>query len=301
MKTLEGGQMPPGWAADLGRPVKSLNEISPDDYRYLQDYVYSRSGIVLDQDKRYLMDARLGPVVKKAGFRNVADLCNLLRGVNGSVGVNEAETIKRDVINAITTNETFFFRELAQYEALRQTVLPALMRKRKDTRKLRFWSAAASTGQEAYSLAMVLLDLGIDGWNVQITGTDLNDAVVQRARAGRYFQLEVNRGLATTHLLRYFERMGMEWQIKEQVRRLTQFETFDLRKSFRGRGQYDIVFCRNVLIYFDLDTKRRILAELRGALNPGGYLLLGAAETMVNADDRLRRLEVGGATFYEAT
>jgi len=148
---------------------------------------------------------------------------------------------------------------------------------------------------------MVLLDLGIDGWNVQITGTDLNDAVLQRARAGRYFQLEVNRGLATTHLLRYFQRMGMEWQIKEQVRRLAQFETFDLRKNFRGRGQYDVIFCRNVLIYFDLDTKRRILSELRGALNPGGYLLLGAAETMVNADDKLRRLEIGGATFYEAS
>ncbi len=300
MNTLQGKPMPVP-VADAGRGAKpsTANGISADDYRYLQEYVYRQSGIVLDQDKHYLMDARLGPVIRKAGFRTVADLCNLLRGVGGSAPAGAPDIIKREVINAITTNETFFFRELVQYEALRQKVLPGLMEQRKETRKLRFWSAAASTGQEAYSLAMLLLDLGVEAWNVQIAATDLNDAVLEKARQGRYLQIEVNRGLSANHLVRYFNRAGLEWQIKDEVRRLVQFESLDLRQSLRSRGPYDIIFCRNVLIYFDLETKRRILSEMRGALHRGGYLLLGGAETTINVDDQFRRTEVGGATLYQ--
>jgi chemotaxis protein methyltransferase CheR len=287
-------------AARVTVAAKPATAIAAADYKYLQDYVYKQSGIVLDNDKHYLMDARLGPIVRKAGLRNVADLCNLLRGVTGSRDCAQTEAVKRDVVNAITTNETFFFRELAQFEALRRQVIPALMARRKGTRRLRFWSAAASTGQEAYSLAMLLLDLGIDGWNVQITGTDLNNQVLERARQGRYLQIEVNRGLSTGYLLKYFTRSGLDWQLKDEVRRLVNFEPLDLRHSLRSRGPYDIVFCRNVLIYFDLATKRRILSEVRGSLHSGGYLLLGGAETTLNVDGQLRRVDIGGATFHQA-
>ncbi len=279
--------------------AKTPDSINAGDYRYLQDYVYRQSGIVLAEDKRYLMDARLGPIVKKSGFQTIADLCNLLRGVSGNAGAGQAETIKRDVINAMTTNETFFFRESAQYDALRQQVIPALMTRRKEFRRLRFWSAAASTGQEAYSLAMLLLDLGIEGWNVQISATDLNDVVLEKAKAARYLQIEVNRGLTNNQLLRYFDRVGSDWQLKDEVKRLVQFERLDLRQSLRSRGPFDVIFCRNVLIYFDLETKRRILDEMRGALYPGGYLLLGGAETTINVDDQFRRVEMGGATFHQ--
>ena len=296
MNTLERGTTVPFKAATPGRTQSAINA---DDYRYLQEYVYKQSGIVLDHDKHYLMDARLGPIVRRAGIGDVAGLCNLLRGVGAPGAAAAAETIKRDVINAITTNETFFFRELTQYDALRQRVIPALMALRKDSRKLRFWSAAASTGQEAYSLGMLLLDLGIGGWNVQISATDLNDVVLEKAKQGKYLQIEVNRGLAAPQLLRYFNRIGQEWQIKDEVRRLVNFETLDLRRSLSARGPYDIIFCRNVLIYFDLDTKRRILSELRKALYRGGYLLLGGAETTLNVDDQFRRVEMCGATLYQ--
>jgi chemotaxis protein methyltransferase CheR len=299
MNILERGKPLPEAVVQPVRAARPASAISPDDYRYLQNYVYQQSGIVLDHDKHYLMDARLGPIVRKAGIRSVGDLCNLLRGVGGPGKPGAADAIKREVINAITTNETFFFRELAQYDALRTKVLPALMQQRKDIRKLRFWSAAASTGQEAYSLAMLLLELGIEGWNVQIAATDLNDTVLEKAKQGKYLQIEVNRGLATSQLLRYFVRAGAEWQIKEEVRKLVQFETLDLRKNLRSRGPFDIIFCRNVLIYFDLETKRKILAEMRAALYRGGYLLLGGAETTINVDDQFRRVEMGGATLYQ--
>lgn len=300
MKTLDRVPPPPGsgGAAGAVKPAKPAASIGSDDYKFLQEYVYRQSGIVLDQDKHYLMDARLGPIIRRAGLGTMADLCGLLRGT-GTAKPGQADAIRREVINAMTTNETLFFRELAQYEALQKKVLPTLMAERRESRRLRFWSAAASTGQEAYSLAMMLLDIGIEGWNVQIHGTDINDAVLDRARQGRYLQIEVNRGLPASYLLRYFSRQGLEWQIKDEVKRLVQFEKLDLRQSLRTRGPYDIIFCRNVLIYFDLETKRKILSEMRGALYRGGYLLLGGAETTLNIDDQIRRVEMGAATLYQ--
>ena len=134
---------------------------------------------------------------------------------------------------------------------------------------------------------------------MQISATDLNDVVLDKAKAARYLQIEVNRGLTSNQLLRYFDRVGSDWQLKDEVKRLVQFERLDLRQSLRSRGPFDIIFCRNVLIYFDLETKRRILDEMRGALYPGGYLLLGGAETTINVVDKFRRVEMGGATFYQ--
>jgi chemotaxis protein methyltransferase CheR len=167
------------------------------------------------------------------------------------------------------------------------------------TRRISVWSAAASTGQEAYSLAMLLLEMGLANWNISIVGTDLSDAVLQRARAGKYLQIEVNRGLPAPLLVKYFKREGLEWQLKEEVRRMVRFEQDDLRRGTSAMGSFDLVFCRNVLIYFDVDTKRKILARIWHSLAPGGHLLLGGSETTLNLDDRFARRPVGTAMLYQ--
>lgn len=276
------------------KPAPAGAQISKEDYKFLQDYVYRESGIVLDGDKHYLLDARLTPVLRRAGLGTLQDLCALLRGTLGA-------PVKQQVVEAMTTNETLFFRELPQYEALRNTILPNLIKERSGTRKLSFWSAAASSGQEAYSLAMMLLELGLRDWNIQILGTDLNESILERARSGKYMQIEVNRGLPVNYLLKYFQRAGLEWQIKDDVRRMVHWQQFDLRSSMRTKGPFDIIFCRNVLIYFDTATKRQILAELAGALFKGGYLMLGGAESTINLGDQFKRVEIGAATLYQVS
>lgn len=267
-------------------------KIEPEDYRFLQDYVYRESGIVLDADKHYLLDARLSPILRTEGLSTVRDLCNLLRGVRG-------KPIHRRVVEAMTTNETLFFREQYQYEALRTSLIPKLAATRVGTRRLTFWSAAASTGQEAYSLAMLLLELGYRDWNIQILGTDINETVLEKARMGRYLQIEVNRGLPAAYLVKYFDRHGLEWQIKEDVRRMVHWQRMDLRSPFHGKGPYDFVFCRNVLIYFDPATKRKILSEMRKTIVPGGYLFLGGAETIADCTDLYRRVDIGSAILHQ--
>jgi chemotaxis protein methyltransferase CheR len=269
-------------------------ELHPDSYRFLQDYVYRESGIVLDGDKRYLLEARLAPIVQQMHLASLNDLCAVL----GSAATNAV--LKRQVVEAMTTNETFFFRDPPQYDALRSLVIPGLLAQRQDTRKMSFWSAASSSGQEAYSLAMMLLEMGLGDWKIKIQGTDLSKQMAERAGSGRYLQIEVNRGLPVSYLLKYFTRVGLEWQLKDEVRRMVDFTTFDLRQSMSARGPFDVVFCRNVLIYFDMETKRRILDQLHGTLFRGGYLLLGGSETTLNLTNRFERRIVGQTVLYQA-
>lgn len=266
--------------------------ILPESYRFLQDYVYRESGIVLDADKHYLLEARLTPIVHQMRLSSVNDLCSLLRATSDS-------PLKQQVVDAMTTNETYFFRDPVQYDVLKARVLPALMAERRDTRRMSFWSAASSSGQEAYSLAMLLLEMGLGDWNVRILGTDLSARMLERARGGKFLQIEVNRGLPATYLVKYFKRSGLEWQLKDEVLRMVRFESFDLRKSMRALGPFDVVFCRNVLIYFDVESKRRILREIQGTLFKGGYLLLGGSETTLNLDDRFERRIFGQTVFYQ--
>jgi len=268
-------------------------EIDAESYKFLQDYVHRESGIVLDGDKRYLLEARLAPILRQRQLNSLNDLCALLQA-NGDA------PLKRQVIEAMTTHETSFFREAAQYDALRTIVLPGLIEQRRDSKTISFWSAAAASGQEAYSLAIMLLEMGLGDWNIQILATDLSTQVLERASAGRYLQIEVNRGLPVAYLLKYFTRVGLDWQLKDEVRRMVRFAPVDLRQSLRALGPFDIVFCRNVLIYFDIESKRKILAELRETLLRGGYLLLGGSETTLNLDDRFERKMVGQAVFYQA-
>jgi chemotaxis protein methyltransferase CheR len=271
----------------------SVSDINADSYRFLQEHVYSRVGIVLEHDKHYLFESRLTPIVRQMGLASINDLCGL-------IVANRDSEVSRNVVEAMTTNETYFFREPVHYEAIRTVLLPRLKRERPETRQLRAWSAASSTGQEAYSLAMRLLEDGFGGWNIDILGTDFTSYVLDRARAARYQQIEVNRGLPAALLLRYFQRSGVDWQLCEQVRRMVRFEKIDLRKAMGGLGPFDLVFCRNVLIYFDAPTKKSIMKEIRGTLLPGGWLLLGGAETAFGVDEWFEKRNIGGATVYVA-
>lgn len=267
--------------------------IHSDNYRFLQEHVYSQTGIVLEMDKHYLFESRLTPIVRQLGLGSINDLCALIRATSRT-------GVCRQVVEAMTTNETYFFREPAHYDAIKTALLPRLKQDRQDTRKLRFWSAAASTGQEAYSLAMLLLENGLSDWNIQILGTDFSSQVVERAESGKYQQLEVNRGLPASLLVKHFRRSGVDWQLNEPVRRLARFETIDLRKSMRSLGPFDMVFCRNVMIYFDSETKKNILRELHGTLFRGGWLLLGGSEMAHGVEEWFERQTVGSAVVYVA-
>jgi chemotaxis protein methyltransferase CheR len=271
----------------------SVSEIHSENYRFLQAHVYSETGIVLEEDKHYLFESRLSPILRQLGLSSINDLCALLQAIR------ETE-VGRQVAEAMTTNETYFFREPAHYEAIRTVLLPRLKEERRDLRRLRFWSAAASTGQEAYSLAMLLLAERLDDWNIQILGTDFSSQVLERARSARYQQIEVNRGLPAAFLVKHFRRCGVDWQLSDAVRRMARFDFIDLRKSMRALGPFDLVFCRNVMIYFDAETKKNILRELHGTLFRGGWLLLGGAETAFGVEQWFERQTVGDAIVYVA-
>ncbi len=271
----------------------SISQIHPDNYRFLQEHIYSQVGIVLEEDKHYLFESRLTPIIRRLGLGTIDDLCALLKATCQT-------EISRQVVEAMTTNETYFFRDPAQYEAIRTVLLPRLIEERRDTKKLRFWSAAASTGQEAYSLAMRLVEAGLSDWNVQILATDFSSKVLERARSGKYQQIEVNRGLPAALLVKYFRQSGAEWQLSEQVRRMVVFEMIDLRNSMRALGPFDLVFCRNVMIYFDTQTKKNILKELHGTMFRGGWLMLGGVETAFGVEEFFERHTVGNAPVYVA-
>lgn len=271
----------------------STPEIHSENYRFLQEHVYSQAGIVLAMDKHYLVDSRLTPIVRKLGLDSINDLCALLRAT-------WQPELGRQVVEAMTTNETYFFRDPGHYDAIKNALLPRLKQERQQTKKLRFWSAAASTGQEAYSLAMLLLESGLSDWNIEILGTDFCSQVIERARSGKYHQIEVNRGLPAALVTKHFSRSGVDWQLNEPVRRMARFETIDLRKSMSALGPFDMVFCRNVMIYFDGETKMKIFKEIHGTLLRGGWLLLGGAETAFGVDEWFDRQIVGTAIVYVA-
>jgi chemotaxis protein methyltransferase CheR len=267
--------------------------LQPENYRFLQEMVYGGSGIVLEHDKHYLVDARLSCIARQHGLPSIDDLCNLLRATTSG-------TVRSQVIEAMTTNETYFFREPAQYDAIKDVLFPELKERRSLSRQLNFWSAAASTGQEAYSLAMLLHQGGFDNWDPHILGTDLNTQVLQKARAGEYLQLEINRGLPVHCLTRFFQKSGLNWIVNDQLRRTVRFEQRDLRDPMRTLGPFDAVFCRNVLIYFDAATRRQILREIHKTMSPGGWLFLGTSESASGIDDLFDRRAVGGALTYVA-
>jgi chemotaxis protein methyltransferase CheR len=269
----------------------SATTLDKESYSFLRDYIHRESGILLDDDKHYLLETRLMPVVEQASLQSLVGLCKALRAPN--------PPLRKRVVEAMTTHETLFFRDAVPFDALKSDLLPKFLLDHAARRQIRFWSAAASSGQEAYSIAMMLRECGFANWSVEILGTDLSEQVLQRARDARYMQLEVNRGLPMQYLLKYFNREGLEWRLKDEIRKMVRFEQMDLRTIPRSRG-FDFIFCRNVLIYFDIATKKQILERLRNSLNPGGYLVLGSAESTLGLDDVFERVTIGSARFYKA-
>ena len=257
--------------------------MTPGDYDFLRQYLKARSGLVLSADKQYLVESRLLPVVRRAGLANLGELVAALRIAQDAV-------LMTAVVEAMTTNESFFFRDKVPFDHFRLTVMPALLAARKTSRSIRIWCAAAATGQEPYSLAMCLNEIGpeIAGWRIELLATDLSGEVLEKARSGLYTQFEVQRGLPIQLLIRHFSQSGELWQISPELREMVRYRQLNLLADFTQLGTFDLIFCRNVLIYFDQDTKIDVLNRLARVTAGDGYLVLGAAETVVGLTDRFK-------------
>ncbi|HVI52022.1 MAG TPA: protein-glutamate O-methyltransferase CheR [Candidatus Sulfotelmatobacter sp.] len=252
-----------------------MAEIQPADLTYLAQFLLARSGLVVNADKAYLLESRLGPLARKQGFASIALLIGKLRSGD--------RLLEQMVVEAMTTNESFFFRDQKPFDHFRDHVLPHMIQARAAKRSLRIWCAAASTGQEPYSIAMILkeAEVKMPGWRFEIIGTDISREVLDRARQGHYSQFEVQRGLPITHLVKYFKKAGEVWQIDASLRSMVQYKEWNLLQDPRPLGQFDVVFCRNVLIYFDNPTKGKVLEGISRQMPGDGFLYLGGSETVI--------------------
>jgi chemotaxis protein methyltransferase CheR len=247
----------------------------PQDYEFLCKFLKDRSGLALAPEKEYLVDSRLLPVARRHGCKSVTELIQLLNAPG-------AEALKIEVTEAMMNNESFFFRDRIPFDRLRDTVLPALLKSRAGRKQVRIWCAAASTGQEPYSIAMLLAERDdLADWRIEILASDISNDALDRAKAGLYSQFEVQRGLPIQSLMQHFAQEGEQWRIGKKLRERVEFRQVNLLSDFSRLGTFDVVFCRNVLIYFDRDTKLGVLERIGKVLAPDGYLILGAAETMV--------------------
>jgi chemotaxis protein methyltransferase CheR len=258
--------------------------MKPEDFGFLAALLKRQSGLVLTPDKSYLVESRLLPITRKHGLESLDALVGQLRTSS------ESSAIVKEVIDAMTTNESFFFRDIKPFDQFKQLVLPRLMQARAATRKIRIWSAACSSGQEPYSLAMILREEGakLAGWRFEIMATDISVEMLEKSKAGMYSQFEVQRGLPVQYLVKYFAQMGDKWKIDPSLREIIQFREFNLLNDPSPLGQFDVVFCRNVLIYFDNDTKRQILERVNKLMPGDGFLYLGGAETVLGITDRFQ-------------
>lgn len=258
--------------------------MTPEDFDLFAVMVKQRSGLVLTREKAYLLESRLLPVARKYNLKSLEDMAQAIRA-------SRSESMITDVTEAMTTNETFFFRDTKPFDLFRKTLLPALLVSRAARKQIRIWSAASSSGQEAYSLAMICSEEAakLQGWKIDIIGTDLSREVVERAKTGIYSQFEVQRGLPVTLLVKYFQQLSTDkWQIKENIRQMVQFREANLLLDFGPIGTFDIIYCRNVLIYFDAPTKSRVLEAMSKILAQDGTLLLGGAETVLGISDKFK-------------
>jgi chemotaxis protein methyltransferase CheR len=253
--------------------------VNPPDYEYLRKLLKDSSGLDLSADKQYLIESRLLPLSRKSGLSGISELVQKMKG--GSAAITS------QVVEAMTTNETFFFRDKLPFDHFRDSIMPEILQARASRKSIRIWCAAGSTGQEPYSLAMCLKEMSaaITGWRIEILATDLSQEVLEKSKAGIYSQFEVQRGLPIQMLVKYFKQTADLWQINADVRAMVQHRQLNLLHDFSQLGIFDVIFCRNVLIYFDQDTKINIFNRLAKATEPDGFLVLGAAETMVGLTD----------------
>ncbi|MES5482459.1 protein-glutamate O-methyltransferase CheR [Bradyrhizobium sp. INPA03-11B] len=256
--------------------------MTPLDYEYLRKLLKERSGLDLSSDKQYLVESRLLPLARRSNLAGIPALVLKMKG--------GAEMLTSEVVEAMTTNETFFFRDKVPFDHLKEAVLPALAQARAARRSLRIWCAASSTGQEPYSIAMLLKEMTalFSGWRIEIIATDLSQAVLEKSKAGLFSQFEVQRGLPIQLLVKYFTQQGELWQLNADIRGMVQHRQLNLLHDIAHLGTFDVIFCRNVLIYFDQQTKAGIFGKISRMLEPDGVLALGAAESVVGITNLFR-------------
>lgn len=269
----------------------SASGLLHSDAAFVRDLVKRRAAVVLDESKDYLIELRLGQVVRETGASSISELVTQARQPGSEKAIK--------IVEALVTHETFFFRDLYPFEILRKHVLPDLVTARSRTRSLTIWSAACSSGQEPYSIAMLLLEHFPEAakW-VRIVATDISEAILSRAREAKFRPMEVNRGLPSSHLVKYFERAGVDWKLKSVVRDMVEFRPLNLLDMGTFSLRPDVIFMRNVLIYFDAATKREILRRARAMLAPDGAFVLGSAETTLNIDEEWERVAIENSAYY---
>ncbi len=257
--------------------------MSPEDFDLLSGILLERSGLSLTKEKMYLLETRLGPVARKNGHGGLDELVKALRQ-------KQEEPLLRDITEAMTTNESYFFRDVTPFELLEKDILPKLLEARAASKSLRIWCAAASTGQEPYTIAMVLKEMAakLQGWRIEILGTDISSSVLEKAKVGLYSQFEVQRGLPIKMLVKYFEQTGEMWQVDAALRGMIEYRELNLLEDLSPLEAIDIVFCRNVLIYFDRDTKTKVLESIWRQMPRDGALFLGGAETVLGISERFK-------------
>ena len=250
-------------------------------FTFLAKLLREQSGLALPRDKEYLLESRLNPVARRLGHANIDAMCSAVRS-------GQNREIERTIVEAMTTNETFFFRDAPTFDLFRKAVLPDLTAARAQAKTLRIWFAACSSGQEPYSVAMILEEerARLAGWSVELVGTDLSTDMIQRSRDGLYSHFEAQRGLPIQMLAKHFDKEDQGWRVKAALRNRIKFKPFNLLESFAALGTFDVIFCRNVLIYFELATKRDILDRMNRQMSAGGVLFLGGAETVIGVTDK---------------
>ena len=255
--------------------------MTPLDYEFLRKLLKERSGLDLSSDKQYLVESRLVPLARKAALQGIPELVQKMKA--------GGEALITEVVEAMTTNETFFFRDKIPFDHLRETILPGLVQARASRQTLRIWCAASSNGQEPYSVAMCVKEFaGLAGWRVEILATDLSQEVLEKSKAGICSQFEVQRGLPIQMLVKYFTQIGELWQLNPDIRAMVQHRQLNLLQDFSHLGKFDVIFCRNVLIYFDQGTKTAIFERLARMIEPDGVLTLGAAESVVGISEAFK-------------
>ncbi len=256
------------------------------DFDIYKDLLKESSGLVLTQDKSYLVDSRLNPVAKKWGYDDIAAMTNILRGV-------PPKDLVKDIVEAMTTNETSFFRDTKPFEIFKNDVLPYYKNKAGHSKRIRIWCAAAASGQEPYSLAMCIKEemAKMPGFNFEIVATDISQEILDQAKEGTYSQFEVQRGLPITHLMKYFTQNGDKWTVNQDIKNMITYKYFNLLEPMTTLGKFDIVFCRNVLIYFDPPTKKDVMERINNQMNDDGFFFLGGAETVLGITDAFKGIK----------
>jgi chemotaxis protein methyltransferase CheR len=270
--------------------------MKPEDFDLFATLVKQRSGLTLTREKAYLLESRLMPVARKYNMGTLEDMVMQIRGQRN-------EALLSDITEAMTTNETFFFRDQKPFDIFRDLLLPQLLTTHTAKKQIRIWSAASSSGQEAYSIAMICAEEAakLQGWKIDIIGTDLSREMVERSKTGIYTQFEVQRGLPITMLAKYFQQQANDrWQLKETIRQMVQFKEMNLLHDFGPIGSFDVVYCRNVLIYFDLPTKAKVLDAIRGVMTTDGALFLGGAETVLGVNEKFKPMEGQQGVYVQA-